>query len=100
LDTNTIIQVVKVIESLSEDSIVIISTHADLPLITYVINGKSGSGKTTLLNILSSMYNDYSGNLKLNSIELKDINPESLLNKISFGVQDYYVDNGGIFNLK
>jgi len=63
----------------------------------YVINGKSGSGKTTLLNILSSMYNDYSGNLKLNSIELKDINPESLLNKISFGVQDYYVYSLSIY---
>ncbi len=35
------------------------------------ISGENGSGKTTLIKILSNIYTDYVGNIKINGVELK-----------------------------
>lgn len=39
-----------------------------------LIVGRSGSGKTTLLQLISGMYEDYTGLIKINEIPLKNIN--------------------------
>lgn len=57
----------------------------------YVIKGESGSGKTTLLNILSRFIDDYSGEILINNIELKNIDKEYFRNKISYITQENYL---------
>lgn len=54
-----------------------------------VIVGENGSGKTTFIKILCGFYDDYSGEILINGINLKDINIELLRNKISAVFQDY-----------
>lgn len=50
----------------------------------YAIIGESGSGKSTLINILLGNNKDYSGLLKYNASELKNLNESSLVSKISY----------------
>ncbi|MBM7635213.1 ATP-binding cassette domain-containing protein [Streptococcus saliviloxodontae] len=50
----------------------------------YAIVGESGSGKSTLINILLGNNKGYSGLIKYNTSELKDINESSLISKISY----------------
>ncbi|MEG1311979.1 MAG: ABC transporter ATP-binding protein [Peptostreptococcaceae bacterium] len=57
----------------------------------YIIKGESGSGKTTLLNILSNFIDNYSGEILLNNIDLKDADKVYLRNKISYITQDNYL---------
>lgn len=53
----------------------------------YAIIGESGSGKSTLINILLGNNKYYSGIIKYNDSELKNLNESSLVSKIS------YIDN-------
>lgn len=55
------------------------------------IVGKSGSGKTTLIDLLSGFYDDYSGSIKINGQELKDIDRKSLHSTISYVSSDPYI---------
>lgn len=57
----------------------------------YAFIGKSGSGKTTLLNILSLRLNDYSGDYKINNINVKNIEENSLFEKIAYVSQNSYI---------
>lgn len=50
----------------------------------YVIVGKNGSGKTTLLKNISSLYNEYEGEILINSTEKKYLDIELLKKKIIF----------------
>jgi len=51
--------------------------------------GQNGSGKTTLVKILSTLYNDYQGNVYFGEQNLRDINPETIKKKIGLLFQDY-----------
>lgn len=44
----------------------------------YAVVGASGSGKSTLLHIIAGYYDDYSGSVRYDDAELKDINEESI----------------------
>lgn len=57
----------------------------------YAFIGKSGSGKTTLLNILSLRLNNYLGKFKVNDIDVKKIDKESLLKNIAYVSQNSYI---------
>ncbi|WP_341932492.1 ABC transporter ATP-binding protein [Streptococcus pluranimalium] len=50
----------------------------------YAITGESGSGKSTLINILIGNDKSYTGTLKYNSQELKNLNEDSLISQISY----------------
>ncbi|SFE67029.1 ATP-binding cassette domain-containing protein [Peptostreptococcus sp. D1] len=54
-----------------------------------IIVGKNGSGKTTLLKIILGFYDDYEGIIKINSINLKDIEKKSYMECIGALFQDY-----------
>jgi len=51
--------------------------------------GQNGSGKTTLVKILSSLYNDYQGEVYFGTKNLRDISPEDIRKKIGLLFQDF-----------
>ena len=65
---------------------------------SYAIVGTSGSGKTTLINLLLGKYNDYSGSIHYNNIDLKEISIESLFEISSFVEQNVFVFDDSIIN--
>lgn len=62
----------------------------------YAIVGGSGSGKSTLLGLLTAANTGYSGSIKFDGTELKDICSESLYNTISVIQQNVFVFNASI----
>lgn len=58
---------------------------------TLAIVGKTGSGKTTIVNLLFRFYDYQKGSIKIDSIEIKDINLKSLRHKIGLVQQDLYL---------
>lgn len=55
--------------------------------------GKSGSGKTTIFNLLTNSYDNYTGTIKIDDIDIKELNQKTLLNSISIISQNSYVFN-------
>ena len=53
------------------------------------IVGKNGAGKSTLAKILSVLYNDYEGSIRINGIEMRQIDKDQLRKKISILFQDF-----------
>lgn len=53
------------------------------------IVGENGSGKTTIIKILCGLYTNYSGTIKINGIDLKDIDVESMKRITSVVFQDF-----------
>lgn len=51
--------------------------------------GQNGSGKTTLVKILSTLYNDYQGDVFFGNINLQDIDPADLQRKVGLLFQDH-----------
>jgi len=51
--------------------------------------GQNGSGKTTLVKILSTLYDDYQGDIYFGEKNLRDINTADIKQKIGFLFQDF-----------
>ena len=51
--------------------------------------GKNGSGKTTLVKILSTLYDDYQGDVYFGKKNLRDINSEDVRKKVGLLFQDF-----------
>lgn len=63
--------------------------------------GESGSGKTTLVKLLMKFYEYENGDIIINDYNLKDINIESIREKIAYISQDTFLFNGTIYeNIK
>lgn len=58
--------------------------------------GESGSGKTTLAKLLMRFYDLEKGDIEVNGYNIKDINLESLREKISYVSQDIFLFSGTI----
>lgn len=56
---------------------------------TLALVGKNGSGKTTLIKILAKLYENYTGKILINSINLKDIDDKSYSSAFSAVFQDF-----------
>lgn len=50
----------------------------------YAIIAKSGAGISTLMRLLLGVYNNYSGSIKINDIEIRDLKIQELLNQVSY----------------
>lgn len=73
---------------------------------TIALVGKNGSGKTTLIKLLAKLYEDYTGQILINGIDLKDIDDVSYSSAFSVVFQDFndyqytVKENVGFGNLK
>lgn len=57
----------------------------------YAILGESGSGKTTLLNLLTGANRDYTGNVKFDETDIRNISGDSLFQLMSVIYQDVFI---------
>lgn len=62
----------------------------------YAIIGDSGSGKSTMLNLLMGAFDNYHGSLKVDQIEMKDINSDSLFDEVSLIDQNVFLFDASI----
>lgn len=63
---------------------------------TIALVGNSGGGKSTVVNLIPRFYDVLSGSVKINGIDLRNYEIESLRNGISFVFQDNYLFTGSI----
>lgn len=59
--------------------------------------GESGSGKTTLVKLLLNFYSPEKGEILINNFNIKDIDLETLRDKISYISQDTFLFSGTIY---
>ena len=59
--------------------------------------GPSGSGKTTIFRLLFKFYENYTGDILINNQNLKNINEDSLRNRLGIIPQDIVMFNDSIF---
>jgi len=65
---------------------------------TTAIVGASGCGKTTILKLLLKFYENYSGKITINNIDIKDLNFNSWRNRCGVVMQESYIFNDSIEN--
>lgn len=51
--------------------------------------GRNGSGKSTLIKLIAGLYDNYSGKILVNGVDLKNISKDSYYEKVSILFQDY-----------
>ncbi|MEE1057675.1 MAG: ABC transporter ATP-binding protein [Acutalibacteraceae bacterium] len=62
----------------------------------YALVGNSGCGKSTLFGLLRGYYPDYSGNLKIDDTEIRDISIYSINKMVSIVDQSVFIYNASI----
>lgn len=62
------------------------------------LTGSSGVGKSTLIQLLTGMYEDYSGNIQVGKYSLRNISPEYLRDKIAKNVSQEDIFEGTILD--
>ena len=60
------------------------------------VTGDNGSGKSTLIMILSGLLQDWSGDLKVNGVSLKDVSPASRRRTAAYAPQQPYLFAGTV----
>lgn len=63
-----------------------------------VLSGKNGSGKTTVAKLLLGFYKNYSGSIRINGIELRDISLEDLRSRIGIVAQNIFLFSGSLLD--
>lgn len=64
----------------------------------YLLKGSSGSGKSTLIKLLSMIYEDYQGEIKVDGVDYREIKEKSLNDNVSFIYQDVFLFEDTIYN--
>ncbi|WP_026505212.1 ABC transporter ATP-binding protein [Butyrivibrio sp. NC3005] len=65
---------------------------------SYAIVGKSGSGKSTFMRLLLSGYDNYSGDIYYDNVNIKKIDIKSLYNLVSYVQQSTFIFNASIID--
>lgn len=60
--------------------------------------GSSGSGKSTIADILSGFYDDYSGSIRINGVELREIDKKEWRKSLGYVSQETFIFNDTIRN--
>jgi ABC-type bacteriocin/lantibiotic exporter with double-glycine peptidase domain len=55
--------------------------------------GKSGAGKTTIFNLLSKMYDNYSGEILIDDVDIKELDKDTIRGNITIISQNPYIFN-------
>lgn len=63
---------------------------------TVAFVGKSGAGKTTIFNLLCKMYDNYSGTITIDGVDIKCLDKESIRGNITVISQNPYIFNMSI----
>ncbi len=63
---------------------------------SYAVVGSSGSGKSTLLNLLMAAHGNYTGSIRYDGVEVRDISSQSLYALVSLVQQNVFVFNASI----
>jgi ATP-binding cassette subfamily B protein len=58
--------------------------------------GATGGGKTTVMNLLARFYDPQSGEIRLDGVNVKEIDPEFLRKQLTIVLQDVYLFSGSI----
>lgn len=56
--------------------------------------GKNGGGKTTIVKLLLGFYKDYSGSIRINDIEIKNVSLSDLRNRVGIVAQNIVLFSG------
>lgn len=64
----------------------------------YAIAGGSGSGKSTVLKLMLGYFRDYRGSIRIDDLEMKDIELDSLFEHLSVIQQEVFLFNSSIKN--
>ncbi|NLM97439.1 MAG: ABC transporter ATP-binding protein [Halanaerobiaceae bacterium] len=64
----------------------------------YLLKGTSGAGKSTLIKLLSMIYDDYTGEIRVDGVDYREINEKSLNDSVAFIYQDVFLFEDTIFN--
>ena len=62
------------------------------------ITGESGSGKSTLINLLLKSFKGYSGKIKYDNEELRDIKEDELYSKVYLVPQDSFIFKSSLYD--
>lgn len=65
---------------------------------TVALVGASGSGKSSAIGLLERFYDNYSGDILLDGVNIKDLRPRSLRSKIGLVTQEPVLFNSTIFD--
>lgn len=65
---------------------------------TIALVGETGSGKTTLAKLVMNLYDIEKGSIKVDGIDVKDINKESLRSKIAYIPQEIFLFSGTVID--
>jgi ATP-binding cassette subfamily C protein len=64
----------------------------------YLLTGESGAGKSTLLHVISGLYDDYQGEVKIGGCERKTAPKDALSRLVSLASQEIFLFNDTIRN--
>ena len=83
----------------NENKDVIHNVNMEIPSgkITAIV-GPSGCGKSTITRLIARFWDVEKGNIKLNGVDIKTVDPEHLMSYMSFVFQDVVLFNDTIFN--
>nr|WP_317448557.1 ABC transporter ATP-binding protein [uncultured Sellimonas sp.] len=65
---------------------------------TVAIVGPTGAGKTTLMNLLLRFYDVKGGSIKIDGVDIRDMNREDLRSLFSLVLQDTWLFSGSIYD--
>lgn len=65
---------------------------------TVAFIGKTGCGKSTLMNLLLGFYENYSGNILIDGVDIKEMSLKSLRESVGIVLQEPYLFEGSVFD--
>ncbi|MFZ4542769.1 MAG: ABC transporter ATP-binding protein [Saprospiraceae bacterium] len=94
---NGLVEFEKVSFSYSEGNPVLRDINFTIkPEESLAIVGNTGSGKTTIINLLNRFYEINSGKIKIDGTDIREIDLESLRNRIAIVLQDVFLFSGSV----